>query len=131
MINDITLVTPPDFLYNDAFNLLVICPGELVKSSLNDILKNSNTAINLMLYAADEPNIGWLLTASKTADCIVLDLDNLDTLTANFASLLIAKPTTFYLTNNNIVPYNLISKNRIYDLAWLNLIINRGKNEET
>lgn len=84
-----------------------------------------------MLYAADEPNISWLLTASKTADCIILDLDNLDTLTANFASLLIAKPTTFYLTNNNIVPYNLISKNRIYDLAWLNLIINRGKNEET
>jgi hypothetical protein len=47
-----------------------------------------------------------------------------------FSSHVIAQGNTFYLTNDNATPYNLISKNRIYDFVWLeNLLIDRGKNE--
>jgi hypothetical protein len=40
-----------------------------------------------------------------------------------FASILIAKPNTFYLTNDEVTPYNLISANRIFDLHWLDRLL--------
>jgi hypothetical protein len=133
MINDIVVITPPDFLHNDSLNILAVCPSNLVKMMLNDVLKESSASINLYVYetANETHDIKWLLAVAKIADCIILDVDNIDNLTGKFTSLLIAKPNTFYLTTDNTVPYNLISKNRVYDLAWLNIIINRGKNEET
>lgn len=131
MIDDITIITPPDFLHNNSFNLLVVCPGTLLKNSLNDSLKSITVPLNLLVYESMSENVGWLLTAAKMADCTIFDVDNADHLTRQFASLIIANPNTFYLTSTNTIPYNLISKNRVYDLAWLDLIINRGTNEES
>jgi hypothetical protein len=95
------------------------------------MLKEASEPINVLVYESTANDINWLLTATKLADYTVFDIDNSDYLVREFASLIVAKPNTFYLTNNDRVPYNLISKNRVYDLAWLNLIINRGKYEKT
>ncbi|MDV7389753.1 hypothetical protein RZS08_00305, partial [Arthrospira platensis SPKY1] len=100
--------------------------------NLNKILLSTDEPINVILYETpldNVPQIDWLLNAVKLSDLVLLDLDNCDILVKNFASHIIAQNKTFYLTNDGTTPYNLISKNRIYDFAWLEQTLNRGKNE--
>jgi hypothetical protein len=40
---------------------------------------------------------------------------------------MLAQPNVHYITTDETTPYNLISKNRIYNLDW---IIDQLKNEE-
>lgn len=130
-MNEIALITPPDFLYNDAFGILLVCPSSDTKHTLNNVLLSSSIALNVMIYETPDDGfhqVEWLLNAVKLADCVILDLDNCDTVVRQFASYIIAQPRTFYLTNDNTTPYNLISKSRVYDFAWLDTYINRGKN---
>lgn len=130
-MNEIALITPPDFLYNDAFAILLVCPSSDTKHTLNSVLLSTDAALNVMIYETPEDGFHqaeWLLNAVKLADCAILDLDNCDTMVRQFASHIIAQPKTFYLTNDNTTPYNLISKSRVYDFAWLETYINRGKN---
>jgi len=132
-MNDIALITPPDFLYNDSYAILLICPSSLSKDMMNNILLNTVVPLNVMVYETPTDgisNIEWLLNAAKIADSVFLDLDNCDPMVRQFASHFIAQSKTFYLTNDNITPYNLISKSRVYDFGWLETLINRGKNEQ-
>jgi hypothetical protein len=133
-MNDIALITPPDFLYNDSYSILLICPSTLSKDIMNSILLSTAIPLNVMVYETPSDGteeIEWLLNAVKIADCVFLDLDNCDPVVRQFASHFIAQTKTFYLTNDNTTPYNLISKSRVYDFAWLESLINRGKNEKT
>lgn len=133
-MNDIALITPPDFLYNDSYAILLICPSTLSKDIMNGILLSTAIPLNVMVYETPSDGteeIEWLLNAAKIADCVFLDLDNCDPVVRQFASHFIAQTKTFYLTNDNTTPYNLISKSRVYDFAWLESLINRGKNEKT
>lgn len=132
-MNDITIITPPDILYNDTKSILLITPSANTKNIIQDILKQSIESANVYLYEPDlETNIEWLLSLTKIVDITILDLDNCDINTRVFASHFIAQSNTFYLTNDGVTPYNLISKNRIYDFTWLeNLLTNRGYNEQT
>lgn len=132
-MNDITIITPPDILYNDTRSILLITPSANTKKIIQDILKQSVEAVNVYLYEPDlETNIEWLLSLVKIVDITIFELDNCDINTRVFASHFIAQSNTFYLTNDGITPYNLISKNRIYDFTWLeNLLTNRGYNEQT
>ena len=50
------------------------------------------------------------------ADVTVIDIDNCDPTTKLFVTFLLAQPNTHYITNDEITPYGLISKNRIYNL---------------
>jgi hypothetical protein len=133
-MNDIALITPPDFLYNDSYSILLICPSLPSKEIMNGILLSTAIPLNVMVYETPSDGteeIEWLLNAVKIADCVFLDLDNCDPVVRQFASHFIAQTKTFYLTNDNTTPYNLISKSRVYDFAWLESLINRGKNEKT
>jgi hypothetical protein len=130
-MNEITIITPPDLLHNDVFRLLVIFPNEVFKKDLHDILTSMDISLNVFLYENSfEPNLEWLLALVKSSDAIVIDIDNCDALTKVFVSHIIAQPKTFYLTADNFTPYNLLSKNRIYDLSWLQNIFDRGNNEQ-
>lgn len=131
-MSDITLITPPDVLFNSALSILLIHPGDLIKNALNEILSRTNAPVNLFYYdLMQDHEIGWLIARVKSCDIVILDLDNCERLTSEFASYIIAQPNTFYLTANNTTPYNILSNNRIYDLSWLENIINRGNNEQT
>jgi hypothetical protein len=48
-------------------------------------------------------------------------------ITHKFVTYLLAQPNTHYITNDEITPYGLINKNRIYDLDW---IVQQVKNED-
>ena len=132
-MNDIALITPPDFLYNDSFSILLVCPSANSKTVLNDILLQTEMPLNIMVYETPEDgihNIEWLLNAVKISDCVFIDIDNCDPLVRQFASHIVAQNKTFYLTNDSVTPYNLLSKSRVYDFAWLETLLNRGKNAE-
>jgi hypothetical protein len=50
------------------------------------------------------------------ADITIIDIDNCDPTTKLFTTFLLAQPNTHYITNDELTPYGLISKNRIYNL---------------
>lgn len=118
----INVITPPDVLHNQALSILVVQPSERVRLQLQNIIESYKKAINIYLYdpaVQEQRDIAWLLNVAKIADYTIIDLDNTTVIERNFASYLISLPKTFYLTNDDSTPYNLISVNRIYDLDWL------------
>ena len=129
-MNNIVIITPPDVLNNDAFNICLIHPRKELKETLHKILTQVEINVNVFLYdLSSDYDIEWLFNIVKSSDIVLIDVDNCDILTKIFSSHIIAQPNTFYLTNDNYTPYNVISKNRVYDLAWLENILNRGNNE--
>lgn len=127
-MNDITLITPPDVLNNDAYSMLIICPSEEYKILINNILSESNMHLNLYWYESRFDSIDWIINLLKKMDVVFVDVDNSDNEVRMFLSHIIAQPNTFYLTRDNNTPYNLISKNRVYDFVWLENFV-RGTNE--
>tara|TARA_B110000503_G_C7093880_1_gene390647 strand:+ start:687 stop:1058 length:372 start_codon:yes stop_codon:yes gene_type:complete len=120
-MSNVTVITPPDFLLNDVLSILLIEPSTILKQEMNTKLSELPQEVNLYYY--NEENIDWLLKTVKIADIVIIDLDSCSPMTKNFSSYIISQSNTFYLTNDSISPYNLISKNRIYDLSWLNSIL--------
>ena len=119
----INVITPPDVLHNQATSILAIQPSEDTRMKLQNVISDTNIAINLYLYDASITgnNIAWLLNIARLANYIIIDLDLLTQEERRFASYLISLPQSFYLTNDETTPYNLLSANRIYDLDWLTI----------
>jgi hypothetical protein len=117
----INVITPPDVLHNQATSILAIQPSEDTRMKLQNVIGDTNIAINLYLYDASITgnNIAWLLNIARLANYIIIDLDLLTQEERRFASYLISLPQSFYLTNDETTQYNLLSANRIYDLDWL------------
>tara|TARA_B100002019_G_scaffold292016_1_gene313876 strand:- start:17275 stop:17655 length:381 start_codon:yes stop_codon:yes gene_type:complete len=117
----INVITPPDVLHNQATSILAIQPSEDTRMKLQNVIGETNIAINLYLYDASITgnNIAWMLNIARLADYIIIDLDLLTQEERRFASYLISLPQSFYLTNDETTQYNLLSANRIYDLDWL------------
>lgn len=119
-MSDITVITPPDFLSNNNFKMLVINPGVEVRKSLNSVLQQTESTFDLYLYEdVNDSELDWLLQNLESADITVIDIDHCGPIVRNLASYIISKKRTFYLTNDEVTPYNMISSNRIYNLDWL------------
>ena len=126
-LGKITLITPPDKLFNMNLAYLLIKPSNHVKEQFQTILSASIDDLNVFVFDNDDHDIDWLLSISQQVDCIIIDIDNCDTMTQKFVTFIIAQPNAYYITKDDITPYNLISKNRIYNLDW---IVEKIKNEE-
>lgn len=119
-MSDVTVITPPDKLFDQATKILLIHPGVDVRKQIGEILSNIPSAVNVFLYEETTGlHIEWVLDILADCDICIIDVDNSTEMTRKFSSLIIANPKTFYLTDDSITPYNLISANRIYDLHWL------------
>lgn len=124
-MTDVTLITPPDKLFNTAYNILLINPSAEVRQGVSDILQKVSKEVNLYLFDDNNSSdIEWLLETMVQSQITILDLDNSGSLVRNFASYIMSNTKTFYLTNDQLTPYNLISANRIYDVYWLQEILN-------
>jgi len=115
-LGKITLITPPDQLFNMNLSYLLVKPSNIVKEQFQTILSRTIDDLNVFVFDNDDTDIGWMLSTAHQVDCIIVDIDNCDSITQKFATLLLAQPNTHYLTNDEITPYKLISKNRIYSL---------------
>jgi hypothetical protein len=107
---------------------LLIKPSTHIKQQFQTILSQSIDDLNIFIYDNEDNDIGWMLSIAVQVDCIIIDIDNCDPVTQKFITFLIAQPNNvYYITNDENTPYNLISKNRIYNL---DVIVERLKNEQ-
>jgi len=123
----INLITPPDKLFNLSVGILLIKPSNNLKISFQDLLAKIDDDLNVFIFDQDDFDIGWLLDVSNQADFIIIDIDNCDELTKKFISFIIAQPNVHYITNDNVTPWHLINRNRIYNLDWIK---EKFKNED-
>ncbi len=118
-LGKITVITPPDKLFNLTLGYLLIQPSTHVKQQFQTILSQSIEDVNVFIYDSEDTDISWMLSVAQQADIVIIDVDNCDPITQKFVTFLIAQPNAHYITRDDTTPYNLISKNRIYNLDWL------------
>lgn len=131
-LGKINLITPPDSLFNHNVSYLLIKPNTKLKMQFQALLSSIPEDVNVFIYDTDEADITWMLNSASNADVIIIDIDNCDLITKNFISLLMAQPNVYYMTNDEITPWNLISRNRIFNLDWVlnSLSKEDGEDEE-
>ena len=118
-LGKITVITPPDKLFNLTLSYLLVKPSVHVKQQFQTILSHSIDDLNVFIYDQEENDVSWLLGVAHQVDCVIVDVDNCDETTKKFVTFMIAQPNAHYITSDEITPYNLISKNRIYNLDWI------------
>jgi hypothetical protein len=126
-LGKINLITPPDTLFNLNPGYLLVKPSTKVKMQFQTLLSACPDDINVYIYDTDEVDIAWMLNAANNSDFVIIDIDNCDEITKNFVSFILAQPNAYYMTNDELTPWNLISRNRIFNLDW---ILEAFKDEE-
>lgn len=116
-LGKITVITPPDKLFNLNLSYLLVKPSNNVKQQFQTILSRSIDDLNVFIYDEQENDVAWMLSVAQQVDVVILDIDNCDPVTKQFVTFMLAQPNAHYITNDETTPYNLISKNRIWDLA--------------
>jgi len=130
-LGKINIITPPDKLFNLNMGYLLVKPSLYVKQQFQAILSQSIEEINVFVYDETEHDIDWLLSVANQCDVTIIDVDNCDPITQKFITYLLAQPNTHYITNDELTPYGLINKNRIYDLeAIVRSVQDTGEEEE-
>lgn len=130
IIGKINLITPPDKLYNSNMSYLLVKPSTKIKLQLQTMLQDCKEDVNVYVYDENENDIDWLLGVAQIVDFVIVDIDNCDNLTKMFATLLLTQSNTHYITSDEITPYRLISRNRIYNLEWLEEVLNSTGDDE-
>lgn len=123
----ITIITPPDKLFNNSASLMVITPSNTVKLQLQTFLSEYPEDMNVYFYEENDNDIDWLLTTMRMCDCVIFDIDNSGQIIRNLSGFIVAQKNVFYLTKDSETPYNMLSKNRVYDLSWLYTYFNGEK----
>lgn len=115
-LGKITVITPPDKLFNLNLSYLLVKPSTYIKQQFQTILSKSMDDLNIFMYDEQETDTSWMLSIAQQVDVVIVDVDSCDTITSKFVTFLLAQPNTYYITRDETTPYNLISKNRIWDL---------------
>ena len=120
-MDSITLITPPDRLFNNSYSFLLIYPDSQIKEQLQNIIADWDEPINVFIYEQDEleHNIDWLLNTCHRVDNVILNIDQCPSKVRDLTSYIISFPKTYWLTNGSDTYYNYINLNRIYNLDYL------------
>jgi len=119
-MSDIKLVTPPDRLYTQEYSFLLIYPSSIIKEQFQNLIAQSNLNFHVYLYDLDtDQEYEWLLDTFNHVDTVILDIDNCKPTVRSLSSYFISRDKTYWLTNGESPVYNIISKNRIYNLDFL------------
>jgi hypothetical protein len=121
-LNKISLVTPPDKLFNLNLSYLLVKPNTNLKIQFQQLVSQTDEPTNVYIFDNTDTNIDWLLSVAQQSDVIIVDIDNCDSVTKNFIGLLLVQPNTFYTTNDESTPWKLLSKNRFYNLDWISSV---------
>lgn len=124
-VDKITLITPPDKVFNQNHSCLLIYPSDSIRKQAQDILSLKNGFQNIYLYSVDDENINidWLLSVAKMSNIVILDYDNCPEHVRHLASYIISLPHTYWLTSDDKWCYNKLSPNRIYGLDAIENLI--------
>ena len=118
-LGKITVITPPDKLFNLNLSYLLVKPSNVVKQQFQTILSKSIDDLNVFIFDNEETDISWMLSVCQQVDVVIVDVDNCDPITQKFVTFILAQPNAHYITLDETTPYNLISKNRIWDLDFI------------
>jgi hypothetical protein len=122
-LNKINIVTSPDQLFNDSYEILLLYPSNTLLNELqNKFLTHFDDDSNIYLYDKENYNkeeVDWVLRVFKSVDVVIIDIDNAKMWFRDLISFMIAKNKTYWLTNGEDSVYNHISKNRVYNLDFL------------
>jgi len=128
-VSKVNIITPPDKLFNDSSQVLIIFPTKQLRLELQETYLSTTTDdVNVYyfdkeVYAASD--IDWLLSVFHLSNIVIIDVDNTPSYLKDLLSYMISKPKTFWLTTNQNSVYNHISNNRIHTLNFLS---NKGDN---
>lgn len=126
----INLITPPDKLYNSNISYLLVKPSTKVKLQFQTMLSEIDEDINVYVFDDAETDIDWMLGVAQIVAFVIIDIDNCDPLTKLFVSVLLTQSNTHYITSDEITPYKLISRNRIYNFDWIAEVLNSTGDDE-
>lgn len=129
-LGKITVITPPDKLFNATLSYFLVKPSKQVKHQLQSVMSQSIDDINVFIFDDDDTDIDWLLSVAHHVDLIIIDIDNCDPITKKFVTFMLAQSNVYYITTDELTPYGLISKNRIYDLEFIVNQFNDEDNED-
>lgn len=129
-LGKINLITPPDRLYNSNPTYLLVKPSTKIKMQFQVMLSQMGDDINVYVFDDDEMDIDWMLSVSQTSDFVIIDIDNCDTQTLMFVALMLTQPNSYYMTLDEVTPWHLVSRNRIYNLDWITEILDEEDDEE-
>ena len=121
-MKNINIITPPDKLFNDAVQVLLVYPTTDLKNAIQDKLVDIEDDINIYVYDKENystEDIDWLLTIFKMSDIAIIEVDNVQSHARDLLSYMIAKPKTFWLTKGENRVYNKLSNNKIKDFEFL------------
>ena len=121
-MKNINIITPPDKLFNDAVQVLLVYPTTDLKNAIQDKQIDIEDDINIYVYDKENystEDIDWLLTIFKMSDIAIIDVDNVQSHARDLLSYMIAKPKTFWLTKGENRVYNKLSNNKIKDFEFL------------
>lgn len=118
-LGKINLITPPDMVFNLADSFLLIKPSLAIKQQFQMILSQIENDTNVFIFDENDFDIQWMLSVAQQVDYVVIDLDNCEPLTKQFATVVMIQPNAYYFTSDVSTPYNLINRNRIYDFNWI------------
>ena len=120
-MKDINIITPPDKLFNDAVQVLLIFPSDELQKSVQEHLVDIENDINIYVYDKEvysESDVDWLLTVFKMSEITIIDVDIVQPYLKDLLSYMIAKPKTFWLTKGENRVYNKLSNNRFNDFKF-------------
>jgi hypothetical protein len=129
-LGKINLITPPDKLYNSNISYLLVKPSTKVKVQFQNMLTDLKEDVNVYVYDDNENDIDWLLGVAQIVDFVIIDIDNCDQLTKLFVALLLTQSNTHYITTDEITPYKLISRNRIFNFDWIQEVLNSTDDDD-
>ena len=115
----LNLITPPDKLFNNNKSFLLMNPSDIVKEQFNEMAKQLGENLNVYLFDAETPDVGWLLDIVNQVDTIILDIDNTRNEYQWLIGYLLSFDKTFYLTKAEEMSYNVINTRWIYDVRQI------------
>tara|TARA_Y200000002_G_C22258648_1_gene486997 strand:+ start:84 stop:479 length:396 start_codon:yes stop_codon:yes gene_type:complete len=121
-LKNINIITPPDKLFNDAVQVLLVFPNTDLQNAVQEALVDIEDDVNIYVYDKENysaTDIDWLLTIFKMSDITIIDVDNVQSYARDLLSYMIAKPKTFWLTKGENRVYNKLSNNKIKDFKFL------------
>ena len=122
-MNKINIITAPDQLFNDSFEILLLYPSkELLAEMQQKFLANYDYDANIYIYNDDKftpEHLDWVLRIFKSVDVAIADIDNTVHFFRDILAYMIGKNKTYWLTNAEKSVYNHISKQRVYNLDFL------------
>lgn len=130
ILGKINLITPPDKLYNSNLSYLLVQPSAKLKIQFQQNLKSIKEDVNVYIFDSNDSDIDWLLSVSQNVDFVIIDIDNCDYQVKLFLSLILTQPNSYYYTNDESIPWQLISRNRVYNLDWVIEVLNQQEEDD-